>query len=144
MRVVESVGLLVKVRGDGAALKAAAGAAFGAAGTRVKPILHVPAQPAADEQGLAGASSAPWMQIEAQTEEHPFDAAYRLVGPEDPLAAAGNTIEALEPDLVQGWLAGAPDQQAAAANQAEFCAFDPQNEKGGQAPGPGLAWNLGD
>ena len=142
--MVESVGLLVKVRGDGAALKAAAGAAFGAAATRVKPILNVPAQPAADEQGLAGASSATWMQIEAQTEEHPWDAAYRLVGPEAPFAAAGNTIEALEPDLVQGWLDGAPDPQAAAANQAEFCAFDPQNEKGGQAPGPGLAWNLGD
>src|SRR5262245_6411302 len=104
MRVVESVGLLVKVRGDGAALKAAAGAAFGAAGTRAKPILNVPAQPAADEQGLAATSSATWMQIDAQTGEHPWDAAYRLVGPGEPFAAAGNTIEALEPDLVQGWL----------------------------------------
>lgn len=72
-----------------------------------------------------------------------WDAAHALLGPGEPLAAAGGgDIEAIEPDLAQGWFDGMPASAEAAANEAAFCAFDDQSDSGGQARGPGLAWNF--
>jgi hypothetical protein len=135
-------GLLVKVRGDGKAFATAAAAAFGAASVEIKPILRMPPQPAEPAMGIAAIQSATWLSVAGgmTDTDHPWDAAHRLLGPGQAFAAAGGNIEAVEPNLTQGWL---PEEDDALLEKDKFCAFDPQDKGGHQAAGPGLAWNFG-
>src|SRR5579864_8863232 len=140
-------GLLVKVRGDGKAFATAARAAFGAAPVKIEPILRVPPQPGDPAIGLAASQMATWLSVGGSVTEadHPWDAAHQLLASGTPFAAAvtGN-IEAIEPNLVQGWFDNAPKQDNVPMDKEKFCAFDPQDESGRQAAGPGVAWNFGD
>jgi hypothetical protein len=139
-------GLLVKVRGDGKAFATAAAAAFGAASVNVRPILRVPAQPPEPAMGLAPTHAATWLSVSGgmSDADHPWDAAHRLLAPGQPFAAAGaGNIEAIEPNLAQGWFDEAPrKEEEVLLDKEKFCAFDPQDGSGHQATGPGLAWNF--
>lgn len=142
----EFSGLLVKVRGDGKAFATAAATAFGAASVEIKPILRVPAQPGEPAMGLSASQAATWLSVGGTITDtdHPWDAAHRLLAPGAAFAAAGTgNIEAIEPNLAQGWLDDAPAKDSAAVDKEKFCAFDPQDEAGRQVAGPGLAWNSG-
>jgi hypothetical protein len=139
--------LLVKVRGDGKAFAAAARTAFGAAGIEVEPILSVPASAAAPGAAAGPAQGSTWLRVgTAMAEENPWDAAHRLVAPGSAFAAAGAAgIEAVEPDFVQEWpLPPDVERGAGVAAAADRCVFSDQDDRGGQARGPGLAWNQGD
>jgi len=139
-------GLLVKVRGDGKAFATAAAAAFGAAPVEIKPILRVPPQPEEPAMGITATQAATWLSVAgAMTDaDHPWDAAHRLLAPGQPFAAAGaGNIEAIEPNLAQGWFDESPPKENELLDKDKFCAFDSQDEGGHQAIGPGLAWNFG-
>ena len=135
----------MKVSGDGKAFATATAAAFGATKFEIKPILRMPAQPAEPTMALTATQAATWLSVTgAMTDaDHPWDAAHRLLAPGQPFATAGvGNIEAVEPNLAQGWFDDAKENEL--LDEAKFCAFDPQDDSGHQATGPGLAWNFGD
>ena len=134
--------VLVKVRGDGGAFRAAVTRAFGSAGLELQPILTVP--PTADGLGLA-ADPATWLRVShPDVEENPWETAHRLMERGSPFAAARSRVEAAEPDLEQVWPWDTPARTELGFGAAPVCAFDDQNASGGLAKGPGPAWNLGD
>ncbi len=142
----EFSGLLVKVRGDGKRFASAAAKAFGARGTVIKPILHVPAKPAEPGFGLSAGEASTWFSVGGSDTDqaHPWDVAHQLLAPGGAFAAAtASDVQAIEPNLVQQWLQ-APDADAVMKSAQEFCTFDPQDPAGRQAIGPGLAWNFDD
>src|SRR5258706_8921348 len=143
-RLANFSGLLGKVRGAGKAFAPAAAAALGARSVEIKPILRMPPQPAEPAMGLTATQAATWLSITSGTTDadHPWDAAHRLLAPGQPFAAAGvGNIEAIEPNLAQGWFDDAKENEL--LDEAKFCAFDPQDDIGHQATGPGPAWNFG-
>lgn len=132
--------LLVKIRGDASAFRAAARAAFGSAAPGVEEIMTLPGDPGA--VGLAG-TDATWMRLSgAAGQDRPWDGAHALLDESSPFAARGLNVEAVEPDLVQHW-----PHYGSGADAAPFaaaaCTFDDQDTRGGKAAGPGPAWNLG-
>jgi Subtilase family len=140
-------GLLVKVRGNGSAFARATATAFGATSVKVQPILRVPAAPADSTMGFAATPATTWLSVEgaATQADHPWDAAHRLLAQGQDFAAAGSNIEAIEPNLAQGWFDEAPQEPQdpnAILDEKKFCTFDPQDESGNQASGPGVAWNF--
>jgi hypothetical protein len=142
----EFSGLLVKVRGDGKALATAAAMAFGARDASIKPILHLPAKPDEPGFGLSAGSPSTWLSVggSATDPAHPWDVAHQLLAPGGAFAAAtASDVQAIEPNLVQQWLK-APDHDEVMKSAQDFCAFDPQDQAGRQAVGPGLAWNFDD
>jgi hypothetical protein len=145
--MTEFSGLLVKVRGNGRAFEVAI-ASLAPGSLDVEPILSVPAQPAAE--AVAATRAATWLRMRAKGADsrNPWDQAHDLLDPRGPFAAAGaQIIEAIEPDLEQSWDYQGPAEDgraAMAASHEEFCGFDEQDQSGGQATGPGVAWNLGD
>jgi len=107
--------------------------------SKIKPILRMPPQPAEPAMGLTATQAATWLSITSGTTDadHPWDAAHRLLAPGQPFAAAGvGNIEAIEPNLAQGWFDDAKENEL--LDEAKFCAFDPQDDSGHQAPGQGL------
>ena len=146
--MAEARGLLVKVRGNGKAFAGAAARSFGAAAVEIEPILQVPAQPAGRARGVAAARSATWLRMRTMAPDaaNAWDLAHELLAPGGPFAAAdGHNIEAVEPDLEQGWLHtdASPDgAMRVARSREELCTVDAQDGDGGKATGPGLAWNL--
>ena len=141
-------GILVKVKGDGGALTAAARLAFGAKPVEIEPILRVP--PTVIAQGVAPGQASTWLRVTAPTGgRNPWDEAHETLAA--PFAAGAAAIEAVEPNLDQQWMwqpkhpgAAGEGLGLAAASEADFCAFENQTADGGQAQGPGPVWNLGD
>ncbi len=142
--------LLVKTRGDGRAFGSAF-RAFAGRRARVETILEVPPAPAAGP-GLAGREAATWLRVDRPDEDSPWDTAHALLGADDRFAAAGPAaVEALEPDIAQRWDwrgGGLADPETGdlpmAADEADYCTFEPQEGDGGREVGEGLAWHLGD
>jgi hypothetical protein len=145
--MAEVAGLLVKVRGDGKAFAQSMAGAFSVRSIEIEPILRLPPQDAAPSLGLAATQPMTWLRVanrDAGT-VNGWDAAHALLGPDGPFAATGASgVETIEPDLAQGWFDGGPEAAQAAANEADFCAFEDQSDSGGQAKGPVLAWNFND
>ena len=134
-------GVLVKVRGDGQAFRLAAERSFGARAVAVEPILQMPPRPGDAALGLAPSGRSTWLRVQLGSAETAtaWDQAHALLMPGQSFAAAGVTgVEAVEPDVPQGWL---PEPAEKAADQAAFCAFDDQKPAGGRATRPGVAWN---
>jgi hypothetical protein len=146
--MAEFSGLLVKVRGDGKALQAALAPAMAGGAPAIELVLRVPARPAAG--ALASAGPATWLRVRAKGTDarSAWDQAHDLLDPSGPFAAAPTgSIELIEPDLEQPWdfQEAAEDRQpAVAGSPEEFCGFDEQDQSGGKAPGPSVAWNLGE
>jgi hypothetical protein len=113
----------------------------------VQPILRIPARKGDAARGLVARRSSTWLSVQFAEEENPWDNAYKLLAPGRSFAA-GQPIEAVEPDHVQDWLYKEPvgdrDTMAAAGDKKELCTFDEQDGKGGKAKGSGIAWNFGD
>jgi len=131
--------ILVKVRGDGAAFKAATGAPFGA--TSAEVILSLPASTAPGQLGIAAGAGFSWLRVSAPPLQNPWDAAHALFASGSAFAASGTAgIEAIEPDLEQSWFEPPKDQFALHAVAA--CTFHGQDSSGGKGTGPDLAWNL--
>ncbi len=140
-------GLLVKVRGDGSSLVKAAVSAFGSKAVDIQPILRVPATAAEPALGLAAGQASTWLKLggSAAAAANPWDAAHQLFAQGQPLAGSATQVEAIEPNLVQQWFDKAPPADSEILESREaFCTFDVQDETGGQATGPGPAWNFGD
>jgi hypothetical protein len=140
----KSRGLLVKVRGDGAAFAANA-RSLRAGRLDVEPILRVPAQEGGGN-ALAPDRGATWLKVKPRSGDgdNPWDEAHRLMPNADAFAAAGGPeILAVEPDTEQQWLHQLPPDSTRFAASGPVCAFDDQTPKGGQAIGPGNAWNFG-
>jgi len=140
----KSQGLLVKVRGDGAAFAANA-KSLRAGRLDVEPILRVPAQEGGGN-ALAPDRGATWLKVRPRggDSDNPWDEAHRLMPNANAFAAAGGPeILAVEPDIEQQWLHQMPPDATRFAAAGPVCAFDDQTSKGGQAIGPGNAWNFG-
>jgi hypothetical protein len=133
------VSVLVKVAGGAAAVAAL----NGIAGQTVEPILEVP-----DSGGMGlAAGQSTWLRVKADgLAENPWDQAHSLLTQGSAFAAAaGNNVQAVEPDIEQQWpYAGSHFEGAHALDAQDFCGLDKQNTEGGRAPGPRVAWNLGD
>ena len=139
MRQVD--GLLVKVKGDGAAF-ASHVRHLRAGVLDVEPILRVPG--GSDAAALAPDRGATWLKVRQRRprSDNPWDEAHGLVQRAAAFAAAGGPdIIGIEPDFEQAWLHVPPDDRTPFA-AAPVCAFDDQSPKGGQAIGPGRGWNL--
>ncbi len=137
-------GLLVKVRGDGAAF-AANVKSLRAGRLDVEPILRVPAQDGGGN-ALAPDRGATWLKVKPRSanSDNPWDEAHGLMPNASAFAAAGGPeILAVEPDIEQQWLHDLPPDATRFAASGPVCAFDDQTPKGGQAVGPGNAWNFG-
>ena len=136
-------GLLVKVRGDG---RAELTALKGIATSEVEAILHVPA--AQMGPGIAAGLGSTWLRLTIDGDgANLWGHAHQFLSPTNAFAAVGGAekIEAIEPDLEQQWPYSSGDPDAPPAqNSEDFCAFDSQNDQGGRAVGPGVAWNLSD
>lgn len=133
--------LLVKVRGDGKRLSAAAGKAFGAARPEITPIMTVSASAGPPVAGMAPAQASTWLRVAGIGEtENAWDAAHEFVSRKSLLTGAD--IEAIEPDIVQQWLepgqpqVGAPRGFAAAGDEIG------PDDSGGQAVGRPATWHL--
>ena len=141
-------GILVKVKGDGAALTAAAQRLFGATPVEIEPILRVPAP--AVGIGIAPGQDSTWLRVTAPAgESNAWDQAHGVLAA--PFAMGPAAIEAVEPNIDQQWLwrpkdtaGGAEGFGIAAASETDFCAFENQTSAGGEARGPGPVWNLGE
>jgi hypothetical protein len=141
-------GILVKVKGDGAAVTAAAKSAFGAVPISIEPILRVP--PTAVAAGVAPGRESTWLHVAGPTAaRNPWDEAHETLAMA--FAAGAPEIEVVEPNLDQQWVWRPKDTDRAgnefgiaAASAADFCAFENQTTEGGRARGPGPVWNLGD
>ena len=120
--------LLVKVRGDGAAFRAAASRELGAAKRDIQPILTVPRS--AEGLSLAG-DEATWLRVSrADDGDNPWDAAHRMMPDGSPFAVDGARVEAVEPDIVQTWPWDAPGRADLGFGAAPVCAFDDQDGSG--------------
>lgn len=138
---MDRTGLLVKVRGDAAAFKAAALNVF--AGTEVEIILTVPPGLSA-EGGLRVGEGAPstWLRVSTTPQENPWDAAHAAFATGGAFGAdAHGSIEAIEPDIEQLWLTE-PGAGPGVHGVAAACTFHDQDKQGGKETGPGLAWNF--
>ena len=132
--------ILVKVRGDGVAFRAAAGAAFGANSAEV--ILSVSASAGPGQFGVVPAAGSSWLRVSAPPLQNPWDAAHALLAPGSAFAAGDTAgIEAIEPDFEQSWFK-TPEEQVA-LHAVAACTFNDQDDGGTKGTGPGLAWNLG-
>lgn len=136
-------GLLVKVRGDGAAFAAKAGAAFELASAEVTSILRIIDGVSEANQFGADAGST-WLRFGLPVGAgNPWDAAHALLTPRVGFAASDIAeIEVVEPDILQSWLPLPPIESEGVA-ATERCAFADQNAKGGKAVGTEVAWNRG-
>jgi hypothetical protein len=137
-------GLLVKVKGDGHAFAANA-RSLRAGKLDVEPILRVPAAEGGGN-ALAPDRGATWLKVKPRGEDsdNPWDEAHRLMPNASAFAAAGGPeILAVEPDVEQQWLHDLPPDATRFSAAGPVCAFDDQTPKGGQAVGPGNAWNFG-
>jgi hypothetical protein len=137
-------GLLVKVKGDGAAFAANA-KSLRAGRLDVEPILRVPAA-GGGGNALAPDRGATWLKVKPRNADgdNPWDEAHRLMPNASAFAAAGGPeILAVEPDIEQQWLHDLPPDATRFSAAGPVCAFDDQTTKGGQAVGPGNAWNFG-
>lgn len=131
--------ILVKVRGDGAAFKAAAGTAFG--GNNAEVILSVPASSKPGQLGVTAAQAASWLRVSAPPQQNPWDAAHAFLAPGSAFSASGvGSIEAIEPDIEQSWFE--PPEEQLGLHAAAACTFHDQDSSGSKGSGPGLAWNL--
>ena len=134
-------GLLVKVKGDGAAFAQNA-KHLRAGALEVEPILRLPG--GSDAGALAPDRGATWLKVRQRRprSDNAWDEAHRLVPRAAAFAAAGGPdIIAVEPDFEQVWLHVPPDAGTPFA-AAPVCAFDDQSPNGGQAIGPGRGWNF--
>jgi hypothetical protein len=134
-------GLLVKVKGDGAAFAQAA-KHLRAGALEVEPILRLPG--GSDAGALAPDRGATWLKVRQRRPRsgNAWDEAHRLISRAAAFATAGGPdIIAVEPDFEQVWLHVPPDAGTPFA-AAPVCAFDDQSSNGGQAIGPGRGWNL--
>lgn len=140
--MAQADGLLVKVRGDGRALRRALGTA--AADLAIEPILSIPADHAGLGTGATEGST--WLRMRGiGAGSSPWDAAHAALSEGSPFAADGvvSQIQAVEPDLTQQWgFDEAPGGQGFSA--ADRCAFTPETAQGGRSIGRQLAWHLDD
>lgn len=131
--------ILVKVRGDGAAFKAAVGVAFGANTTEV--ILSIPSSKASGQRGVASGAGSSWLRVSAPSLQNPWDAAHSLLTAGSAFSANGTAgVEAIEPDLEQSWFQ--PPEGQIALHAVGPCTFHAQDSSGSKGIGPDLAWNL--
>jgi hypothetical protein len=138
-------GLLIKVRGDGAAF-AARQSALKAGPLEFEPVLRVPGGEGAGP-ALTPDAGATWLKVRRKTpvSDNPWDEAHALTPNASAFAAAGGPqILAIEPDIEQQWVHVQPPDATRFAAGAAVCAFDDQSAKGGSALGPGPGWNFGD
>lgn len=135
--------LLVKVRGDGRAFTSAARRSFGASLPEIEPILRVPPAGAAAGRALGAGSGSTWLRLSlGEGEQNPWDAAHALLARGRGFAASARTgIEAIEPDFEQSWPWAPEVAGSAGLAAADRCRFQDQDDGGGKARGPGLAWN---
>jgi subtilisin family serine protease len=143
---MDSPALLVKVRGDGSAFKAALGKGFGSAEASVEAILKVPAT-GGGGLGLGAPAQSTWLRVgRAGSAATPWDLAHGLALSGEPFAASGGAVEAVEPDLEQQWAFrrsdGVGDSNHVSPGAAAACRFDDQSSDGNKAVGPGVAWNF--
>jgi hypothetical protein len=138
-----TVGLLVKVAGDGNQFEVALRSA---GAPEVEPILYVPERPQVAAVGLAAAGPSTWLRVRGGA--CTWDDAHQFLASGKGFAAGPGVVQAIEPDFEQGWTwRERPTGVAvgiAGAGAAEFCAFDPQDGSGGKAMGPSVAWNAND
>jgi hypothetical protein len=136
----------VKVRGDGAAFDRAVRKQFGAAAADIEKILTVPAG-TSPGPGLAAGEAATWFRLGGDRGAGtPWDRAHAMIAERGALGLAGGAdIVAAEPDLEQGWIVddepGPRGLRLAAAPSR--CSFQDQDDSGGKAKGPGIAWSTG-
>jgi hypothetical protein len=145
MGVVDTAGLLIKVRGDGAGF-AANKHSLSLDRDELQPILTLPSE-AGGGLGLAADRGATWFKTGAgvRNSDNPWDDAHAIVDRGQAFAAAGGPeVLAVEPDLVQQWdYKDRTGDRGMAASASPVCAFDSQDPGGGRAVGPGVAWNAG-
>ncbi|WP_448242998.1 S8 family serine peptidase [Pseudoxanthomonas mexicana] len=139
-------GLLVKVRGDGKAFRAAAKKGFGISGGDVETILTLTGK--SEGKGIKGASGSTWLRLNLPEDGNPWDRAHAVMGSGKAFSGSGAVVEAVEPDILQHWPysenGGEPQPDAGlAAQAAPSCTFDDQDPNGGKPLGQGAAWNLG-
>lgn len=129
--------ILVKMRGTrGPAMKA-----FAAQGMNPELVLDLGNRP-----GLSAAKAAPvaWYRVDAPAAGTPWDAAHALLTPGTAFAP-GLSVEGAEPDIEQSWdWAPRPGTGMALAAGGDRCLFTDQDDTGGKAKGPGLAWQATD
>jgi subtilisin family serine protease len=143
--MAQSAGILVKVRGNGAAFGDAASRSLGLGGAEIEQILSVPPSEAAI--GLAPAAGSTWFRIGAKgtSTRNPWDEAYALLSQAQGFGLDGDVgIEAAEPDWVQEWPTQPPSPGGVGmAAAADPCVFADQDGSSGRAKGQGNAWNFG-
>jgi subtilisin family serine protease len=130
-----SIKLLVRVKGDGRALRSAMGKRFAAAQSDIRPIFEIRREVAGF--GMAPATQSTWLRV-AAPDKVGWDAAHELVKQVGDAAQ----VELIEPDTQQQWYwtGQHPTDGMAAAPRDD----DRQDTSGGQAAGPRLFWNLDD
>lgn len=134
--------ILIKVRGDGSAIKGI-GQAFGAASVRTKQILKLDAEPAGP--GIAASQGAVWLAVDGMAgAENPWDQAHEVLAGQSRLSASTRrTIVAIEPDPIQQWVVEPyhPGTERPMGMQKSIDGSR-QDDSGGQALGPRPAWHL--
>lgn len=140
--------LLLKVTGDRKAFEAATRKSFGVAASSIETILVVPKKHGA-AKGIADAKPSTWLRVSVApgSGENLWDHAHALCNRPAFATAVSRQIEALEPDFEQQWAYADPRSTAGmglSAAAGDVCAYEPQDDDGGKATGPGMAWNLGD
>lgn len=142
--MVDTAGLLIKVRGDGAGF-AASGQSLSLDREQIQPILTLPSDGAG--QGVAVDRGATWFKTGAwvRNSDNPWDDAHAIVDRSQAFGAAGGPpVLAVEPDLVQQWdYKDRTGDRGMAASASPACAFDDQDPSGGRAVGTDVAWNAG-
>ncbi|RWY75281.1 S8 family serine peptidase [Rhizobium sp. WSM1325] len=143
--MADIAGLLIKVRGDGAAF-AANKRILRFKTDAIEPILSLPPELPAG-MGADAVQGATWLKIGAdfRNSENPWDDAHAIVDRGSAFAAAGGPqVLAIEPDLVQRWdYKDANGDRGMAASASPVCAFDASDGSGRKSVGPRVAWNAG-
>lgn len=143
---MKRIGLLVKVRGDSKKALRALSKSLGP--HSAEPILSLPARgDLPGKPGLHGGQPSTWFRVRTPMADNAWDAAHRMVQEMQakvPMgAAAGGSVEFVEPDIEQSWF-GDAEMPEGTLGLAKTCTFRPQDKSGGKATSPdGSAWNLG-